>query len=408
VWQIYQYGSLNTEGYAYGPNNERVEKVITANGVSNYYTYLYGVDGCRLGVYQPDIDGSGRLYFRGGSAITPCFGGRMLYTRGNQLAVADRLGSIRPLNGSQTATTSYYPYGEEQPQQASEDTERFATYYRDSTNLDYAKNRYYTNQFGRFLTPDPSTGVNLGDPRTWNKYTYVGGDPVNYNDPSGEMMAVVCGFQDCGGGTFGPLIGPFDWYFGAGNSGSEPYLGPLGPRPGGGGGGFIHVTNPSKAGPNQGRIRNGMTWIEQNVDDNCAGWLTGVGDAIAGLLGNPEDERTVIIGHGAFDTRKTAAVTNNNPNQTDLPAGYGMAVNDLGAFFVGSYTENGRTYSLSANGYVGGTSQAQVAILLHELGHMLNAQGFQSDFNNDQAGAANDRLVRQHCQRTLDAARNIH
>ena len=139
VWQIYQYGSLNTEGYAYGPNNERVEKVITANGTSNYYTYLYGVDGCRLGVYQPAIDGTGRLYFQGSSAITPCFGGRMLYTKAGQLAIADRLGSIRPLNGSQTATTSYYPYGEEQPQQSTEDTERFATYYRDSTNLDYAK-----------------------------------------------------------------------------------------------------------------------------------------------------------------------------------------------------------------------------------------------------------------------------
>ncbi len=139
MWQIYQYGSLNTEGYAYGPNNERVEKVINANGTSNYYTYLYGVDGCRLGVYQPAIDGTGRLYFQGSSAITPCFGGRMLYTKAGQLAIADRLGSIRPLNGSQTATTSYYPYGEEQPQQSTEDTERFATYYRDSTNLDYAK-----------------------------------------------------------------------------------------------------------------------------------------------------------------------------------------------------------------------------------------------------------------------------
>ncbi len=185
VWQIYQYGSLNTEGYAYGPNNERVEKVITANGVSNYYTYLYGVDGCRLGVYQPAIDGTGRLYFQGGSAITPCFGGRMLSTKAGQLAVADRLGSIRPLNGSQTATTSYYPYGEEQPQQSTEDTERFATYYRDSTNLDYAVNRYYSSQFGRFLTPDPSASGDPADPESWNFYTYVANDPVNVLDPEG-------------------------------------------------------------------------------------------------------------------------------------------------------------------------------------------------------------------------------
>ncbi len=100
--------------------------------------------------------------------------------------------------------------------------------------------------------------MNLGDPRTWNKYTYVGGDPVNYNDPSGAMMAVVCGFQDCGGGSFGPLIGPFDWYFGAGNSGSEPYLGPLGPRPGGGGGGVSEGprTAPSSGNAERDKIRN--------------------------------------------------------------------------------------------------------------------------------------------------------
>jgi len=207
VWQIYQYGSLNTEGYAYGPNNERVEKVITANGTSNYYTYLYGVDGCRLGVYQPTIDGTGRLYFQGGSAITPCFGGRMLYTKAGQLAVADRLGSIRPLNGSQTATTSYYPYGEEQPQQSTEDTERFATYYRDSTNLDYAVNRYYSSQFGRFVTPDPSgmDAAELSDPGSWNMYTYVGDDPINLTDPDG-LIKCADALRPETGQTFGSLI----------------------------------------------------------------------------------------------------------------------------------------------------------------------------------------------------------
>ncbi len=295
VWQIYQYGSLNTEGYAYGPNNERVEKVITANGTSNYYTYLYGVDGCRLGVYQPAIDGTGRLYFQGSSAITPCFGGRMLYTKAGQLAVVDRLGSIRPLNANQTATTSYYPYGEEQPQQASEDTERFATYYRDSTNLDYAKNRYYTNQFGRFLTPDPSTGVNLGDPRAWNKYTYVGGDPVNYNDPSGAMMAVVCGFQDCGGGTFGPLIGPFDWYFWVGNGGDRAYPDPLG-EPKGGGGSFVRVQPKVPAGnsykPAQMQaLTNGLNNALSHTDQvDCATFYAGGDDnpslAVANVLEN--------------------------------------------------------------------------------------------------------------------------
>jgi len=58
-------------------------------------------------------------------------------------------------------------------------------------------------------------------------------------------------------------------------------------------------------------------------------------------------------------------------------------------------------------GYVGGSSQAQVETLLHELGHWLKAPGFQDDFNNPKAGQANDNLVKQHCGKTLNAAKNI-
>ena len=35
------------------------------------------------------------------------------------------------------------------------------------------------------MSPDPSTGVSLSDPGSWNKYAYVGGDPVNFIDPAG-------------------------------------------------------------------------------------------------------------------------------------------------------------------------------------------------------------------------------
>jgi YD repeat-containing protein len=40
---------------------------------------------------------------------------------------------------------------------------------------------------GRFNTPDPSGigAVNLQNPTSWNMYTYVTGDPVNLNDPTG-------------------------------------------------------------------------------------------------------------------------------------------------------------------------------------------------------------------------------
>jgi hypothetical protein len=59
---------------------------------------------------------------------------------------------------------------------------------------------------GRFLTPDPSTGVQLGTPATCNKYAYVHGDPVNFYDPGGlnEMnpdgyCAAEYTYEDCYG-----------------------------------------------------------------------------------------------------------------------------------------------------------------------------------------------------------------
>lgn len=52
--------------------------------------------------------------------------------------------------------------------------------------LDYANNRYYSNAYGRFMTPDPYTNSGrLSDPQSWNPYVYTRGDPVNRLDPVG-------------------------------------------------------------------------------------------------------------------------------------------------------------------------------------------------------------------------------
>jgi RHS repeat-associated protein len=56
--------------------------------------------------------------------------------------------------------------------------------------LDYANNRYYSNAYGRFMTPDPYKGNSGGpgdprDPLSWNRYAYTRGDPVNRYDPAG-------------------------------------------------------------------------------------------------------------------------------------------------------------------------------------------------------------------------------
>lgn len=99
----------------------------------------------------------------------------------------DRLGS---------ETTGLYPWGEEKTT-TQQNTEKFATYFRDSTNLDYAVQRYYSSIMGRFLTPDPAgvRAVSLANPQSWNRYSYVVNDPVNLTDPTGEITEGLTWFE---------------------------------------------------------------------------------------------------------------------------------------------------------------------------------------------------------------------
>lgn len=52
------------------------------------------------------------------------------------------------------------------------------------SGLWHTPNRSLTNQ-GRFLSVDPSGTLNLHDPRTFNQYAYVAGNPIMYVDPLG-------------------------------------------------------------------------------------------------------------------------------------------------------------------------------------------------------------------------------
>lgn len=105
----------------------------------------------------------------------------------------DGLGSVRW--NAQTGNHTYYPYGSEYSGDSNDtDTEKYATYTRDSVSngLDYAVNRYYYNAWGRFVSPDPSTGsIRLSDSQSWNRYLYMGDDPINGNDPTG--LDDICG-----------------------------------------------------------------------------------------------------------------------------------------------------------------------------------------------------------------------
>lgn len=95
----------------------------------------------------------------------------------------------------------YFPYGEERtnvsPANPPNDQEKFATYTRDSaTGLDYAMQRYYSSALGRFTTPDRVEQLPLGNPQSFNRFSYAACDPTNGNDPNGTCTVYIAGITE--------------------------------------------------------------------------------------------------------------------------------------------------------------------------------------------------------------------
>lgn len=84
------------------------------------------------------------------------------------------------------------------------------------TGLDYADQRFYASSYGRFATVDPTRrSAEPLDPTSWNRYLYVGGDPVNRIDPSGPYWAdTACGSSwESEASLSGPCCDPGSRFF---------------------------------------------------------------------------------------------------------------------------------------------------------------------------------------------------
>ena len=70
--------------------------------------------------------------------------------------------------------------------------QKYALTERDkATGLDHTWFRKHENQAGRWTSPDPYNGsMNIGNPQSFNRYSYVNNQPTNYVDPSG--LREVC------------------------------------------------------------------------------------------------------------------------------------------------------------------------------------------------------------------------
>jgi RHS repeat-associated protein len=104
-------------------------------------------------------------------------------------------GSVRQLTNAAGAVTDNYVYdafgnslqtGDQTPNTYLYRGELFDS----DLGLNYLRARYYNPLTGRFMSRDPEDGV-VTDPATLHKYTYAGGDPVNWADSTGRTRSAT-------------------------------------------------------------------------------------------------------------------------------------------------------------------------------------------------------------------------
>lgn len=164
--------------------------VVPTQGVWTYLSTNYTVPsgGASVLLYCEIYQPTGAITARFDDAfLTGASGQGARYYHG------DHLGSARLMTdsgGNVTWSATYLPFGQEWNPQATANHYKFTGQERDpESNNDYFTARFYSNTLGRFLSPDPA-GNAVADtafPQSWNLYSYVMNNPLNFIDPSGLL-----------------------------------------------------------------------------------------------------------------------------------------------------------------------------------------------------------------------------
>lgn len=161
------------------------------------YQVLYAPSGIDLAV----LNGQSVFY---GKVPLPS-GGRAVFTGSglNDYTHVDWQGSAR--FGSTTSRgmlfdMAYAPYGEIYAKAGGGSAEAFTNQFRDivGDEWDFLYRQEHSSQ-GRWISPDPAglAAVDPTNPQTWNRYAYVGGNPLSGTDPMGLVGDDPCPVSAC-------------------------------------------------------------------------------------------------------------------------------------------------------------------------------------------------------------------
>lgn len=179
--------------FAYDPFGRRIKKIVSpAGGGSGEEITNYVYDGQSIIMEYDQNNNIIAKYTHGPNIDEP-----LALQQGTNIYYyhADGLGSITSLSnasGSPVQTYTYDSFGNiTQTGSISQPYAFTGREYDSETGMYFYRARYYDPKVGRFVTKDP-IGFEGGDV---NLYNYVFANPVNLNDPSGEVapLAIIAG-----------------------------------------------------------------------------------------------------------------------------------------------------------------------------------------------------------------------
>jgi RHS repeat-associated protein len=169
-----------------GYDGDRLRVRRVENGVTTYFIRSSVLGGQVVA----EINSSGGwtrgyVYDDGGNLLALQQDGVVEWTHQDPVVKSQRLTNQ---SGTVIATVELDPWGGEtaRSSNSARQPRRYTTYTRDANASDEAMHRRYNRWWSRFDQPDPYDGsYDLTDPQSFNRYSYVQNDPVNFTDPSG-------------------------------------------------------------------------------------------------------------------------------------------------------------------------------------------------------------------------------
>ncbi len=180
--------SVTTNGlttqFVYDGDGHLVKKIQPDNSRTIYVGGVYEVSKNPLGTVTDTT-----TYYPAAGAMR--VNGTLYYTLKDQVSSAS---VVLDASGNTVGENRYYPFGETRVTSGSLFTDRLFTGQRQMAGLglyDYGT-RFYSPKLGRFISPDTIV-PGVGKPQSLNRYSYVGNNPINFNDPSGHWSCAGMG-----------------------------------------------------------------------------------------------------------------------------------------------------------------------------------------------------------------------